>query len=115
VWNKYENYYFRRVYFMSKLCYGREKQVCFKDEKEKREAFEYMLTSTNVNINVHEDNQNQGAWASEDRIHFKNEEGVPDCLKRQMTAGRPGLYGRINCKELCDELQDETERRNLRK
>ena len=25
----------------------------------------------------------------------------PECLKRQMTAGRGDLYGRINCKEFC--------------
>ena len=90
---------------MSKLVYGRNSQVRFKSEEEKEEAIEYILNSSNVNFNVHEDNQDQGAWGSEDRIHFKSEDGVPECLKRQMTAGRSGLYGRINCKEFCAEIK----------
>lgn len=69
------------------------------------EQIEYILTSPNVDSNIHENNQNQGAWGPEDRIHFKREEGVPECLKGNMTAGRPGLYGRINCKEFCKELR----------
>ena len=90
---------------MSKLVYGENGQVRFFSEEEKREAIEYILTSPNVDFNIHENNQNQGAWGPEDRIHFKREEGVPECLKRNMTAGRPGLYGRINCKEFCKELR----------
>ena len=90
---------------MSKLVYGKNKQVRFNSEEEKQEAFNYLLNSPNVNIFIHEDNQNQGAWAPEERIHFFKEEGVPECLKRNMTAGRGSLYGRINCKELCEELR----------
>lgn len=90
---------------MSKLVYGKKGQVRFDNEDEKQEAFQYLLTSSNVDIFVHEDNQEQGAWASEERIHFYNETGVPECLKRNMTAGNGSLYGRINCKELCDELR----------
>lgn len=91
---------------MSKLVYGKKGQVAFSSEEEKAEAFEYLLTSDNVDIFVHENNQEQGAWASEERIHFLREEGVPECLKRQMTAGKAGIYGRINCKELCDEIRN---------
>ena len=83
---------------MSKLIYGKNGQVSFKNEEEKQKAFDYLLTSDNVNVFVHEDNQNQGAWASEERIYFFREEGVPECLKRNMTAGNGSLYGRINCK-----------------
>ena len=90
---------------MSKLVYGENGQVRFFSEEEKREAIEYILTSPNVDFNIHENNQNQGAWGPEDRIHFKREEDVPECLKRNMTAGRPGLYGRINCREFCEELR----------
>ncbi len=72
---------------MSKLVYGKNGQVRFLNEAEKQEAFQYMLTSNNVDIFVHEDNQEQGAWASEERIHFYREAGVPECLKRNMTAG----------------------------
>lgn len=90
---------------MSKLVYGENGQVRFFSEEEKREAIEYILNSPNVDFNIHENNQDQGAWGPEDRIHFKREEGVPECLKRNMTAGRPGLYGRINCKEFCEELR----------
>ena len=90
---------------MSKLVYGENGQVRFFSEEEKREAIEYILTSPNVDFNIHENNQNQGAWGPEERIHFKREEGVPECLKRNMTAGRPGLYGRINCREFCEELR----------
>ena len=88
---------------MSQLIYGNKKQVVFANEQEKREAFNYLLSSPNVKF-THEDNQNQGAWGPEERIHFFKEEGVPECLKRNMTAGRGSLYGRINCKELCMEL-----------
>lgn len=84
---------------MSKLVYGKNEQLKFYNEDEKREAIDYILNSENVNFNVHEDNQLQGAWGSEERIHFRNEDGVPECLKRNMTAGRGGLYGRINCIE----------------
>ena len=97
----------------NKLVLGKEKQVVFKNIEEKREAFSYMLTSDNVNFNIHEPNDKQGAWGPEDRIHFKKEEGIPECLKRQMTAGRGAdLFGRINCKELCEELRDEAGKSN---
>ncbi len=91
---------------MSKLIYGKKGQVYFKSEKEKNEAIEYILNSPNVNFNVHENNQEQGAWAPEDRIHFKKAEGVPDCLKEIMTAGDRSNYGRINCKEFCEEIRE---------
>ena len=97
---------------MSKLVYGKKGQVHFDNEDEKRIAVDYILTSSNVNFNVHENNQDQGAWGPEDRIHFKKEAGVPDCLKRIMTAGRGSLYGRINCKEFCEELRNEAKKRN---
>lgn len=90
---------------MSKPIYGKQGQVRFNNEEEKQEAFDYLLTSSNVDIFVHEDNQNQGAWASEERIHFFEENGIPESLKRNMTAGRGSLYGRINCKELCEEIR----------
>lgn len=98
---------------MSQLIYGKNGQVRFNDESEKMEAIEYLLTSPNVDFDIHENNQEQGAWAPEDRIHFKKEEGVTESLKRMMTAGRPGLYGRINCKEFCDELRNEARKRGM--
>lgn len=96
---------------MEKLVYGKLGQVKFNNIKEKEEAFEYLLTSENVDFNIHENNQLQGAWASEDRIHFKTLVGVPECLKRNMTAGKSGTEGRINCKELCEELREERKKR----
>ena len=96
---------------MSKLVYGKNGQVHFDNESEKKEAIEYILTSSNVDFDIHEDNQDQGAWGPEERINFRSEEGVPNSLKKLMTAGRPGLYGRINCKEFCEELRTEAKRR----
>ena len=96
---------------MGKLVFGKNGQVHFNNENEKQEAIEYLLTSDNVDFDVHEDNQEQGAWGPEERIHFKSAEGVPDCLKCLMTAGKQGLYGRINCKEFCEELRKEAKRR----
>jgi hypothetical protein len=96
---------------VSKLTYGKNGQVKFLNEEEKRQAFEYILTSPNVDFSIHENNQNQGAWAPEDRIHFQSDVGVPESLKRNMTAGNGSLYGRINCKELCDELRAEATNR----
>lgn len=90
---------------MSKLVYGRNGQLRFNNEEEKQQAIEYILNSPNCNFRVHENNQDQGAWGPEDRIHFKREEGVPECLKRNMTAGHSRLYGRINCKEFCEEIR----------
>ena len=92
---------------MEKLIYGKNEQVRFNSEKELEEAVEYILTSPNVDYTIHEDNQNQGAWGSEDRIHFTSEIGVPECLKRNMTAGRGSLYGRINCKEFVEYIKSK--------
>ena len=91
---------------MSKLVYGRKGQVHFNNEEEKQIAIKYILESPNVDFSVHENNQDQGAWGPEDRIHFRVEEGVPDCLKAIMTAGNGSLYGRINCKEFCEEIRE---------
>lgn len=88
---------------MSKLVYGRNGHVRFASESEKREAFEYLRSSPNV-IRVHEDNDEQGAWAPEERIHFKTLDGVPQGLLRNMTAGRGSIAGRINCKELIEDV-----------
>lgn len=101
----------RKEVYYGKTDFWKKGQVHFNNEHEKQEAIEYLLTSDNVDFDVHEDNQEQGAWGPEERIHFKSEESVPDCLKRLMTAGRPGLYGRINCKEFCEEIRKEAKRR----
>lgn len=91
---------------MSKLTYGRNRQVKFFSEAEKEEAINYILnTPSNVDFNVHENNYEQGAWGSEDRIIFYHEYGIPECLKRQLTAGNGSCYGRINCKEFCEEIR----------
>lgn len=97
---------YERMRKMAKLVYGKLGQVSFNSEEEKEEAIQYILTSDNVDYDVHEDNQNQGAWAPEERIHFKSEDGVPDSLKRNMTAGNGSIYGRINCKEFCEEIRN---------
>lgn len=96
---------------MNKLVFGKNGQVRFNSEEELYTAIEYILSSDNVDFNIHEDNQKQGAWAPEERIHFKSETGIPECLKRNLTAGRPGIYGRINCKELCDMVRAEARKR----
>ena len=88
---------------MGKLVFGKNGQVQFKNESEKLEAFDYLRESANV-ILVHEDNQDQGAWGSEERIHFKTLIGVPESLQRCMTAGRGNIAGRINCAELIAEV-----------
>ena len=58
---------------MEKLIYGKNGQVHFDNVTEKREAIEYILTSSNVDFNIHEDNQFQNAWGPEERIHFKKD------------------------------------------
>ena len=95
---------------MSRKYYGKNKQVWFDSQEEEDEAIEYILNSSNVNFEIHEDNQMQGAWAPEERIHFKKETGVPECLKRIMTAGHGSLYGRINCKEFCEVIRDKAKK-----
>lgn len=89
---------------MSKLVYGKNKQVKFRNEAEKREAFDYLVASSDIEFH-HEQNQEQGAWASEKRIYFNSRVGVPAGLVRNWTAGR-GVrpVARINCAELYDEV-----------
>ena len=42
---------------MSKLIYGRNQQIQFKDDNEKQEAIDYILnTPSNVDFKIHEDN-----------------------------------------------------------
>ena len=96
---------------MSQLVFGKNGQVRFDSEEELRIAIDYILSSDNVDFEIHENNQEQGAWGPEDRIHFRSEQGVPECLKRNMTAGRPGIYGRINCKEFCDLIRAKARKR----
>lgn len=89
---------------MTKLVYGKTKQVVFLDEAEKQEAFDYLIHSEEVEF-YHEQNQDQGAWASEKRIHFYSDIGVPTGLRRNWTAGRgTRRKARINCGELYDEV-----------
>lgn len=90
---------------MSKLVFGKNGQVRFNSEEELRIAVDYIVNSSNVDFDIHEDNQNQGAWGPEDRIHFRSEVGVPECLRRIMTAGDRSNYGGINCKEFCEEIR----------
>ena len=96
---------------MSNLVFGKNEQVRFDSEEELRIAVDYILSSDNVDFEIHENNQNQGAWGPEERIHFKSGQGIPDCLKRNMTAGKAGIYGRINCKEFCDIVREEARRK----
>ncbi len=96
---------------MNKLVFGKNGQVRFNSEEELRIAVDYILNSSNVDFDIHEDNQNQGAWGPEERIHFRSEQGVPDCLKRNMTAGKQGIYGRINCKDFCDLVRAEARKK----
>lgn len=88
----------------SKLVYGKNRQVRFLSESEKRDAFDYLINSDDVEFH-HEQNQEQGAWGSEKRIHFYSDVDVPIGLTRNWTAGSGGrLRGRINCAELYDEV-----------
>jgi hypothetical protein len=89
---------------MAKLVYGKNGQVQFLNEDEKREAFDYLINSSDVRF-YDEQNQEQGAWGAEKRIHFRSEAGVPEGLVRNWTAGKgAGAVGRINCAELYDEV-----------
>lgn len=89
---------------MTKLVYGKNQQVQFNDEQEKAVAFDYLVTSPDVEF-YEEQNQDQGAWASEKRIRFLNDEGVPEGLVRNWTKGTGGrVVARINCGELYDEV-----------
>lgn len=88
---------------MTKLVYGKDNQVEFLSEDEKREAFDYLITSSDIEFR-HEPNQESGAWASEKRILFYSTNGVPAGLVRNWTAGVGRAVGRINCGELYDEV-----------
>ena len=46
---------------MNKLVYGKNKQLRFNNEEEKKEAIDYILNSNNVDFKIHENNQLQGA------------------------------------------------------
>lgn len=89
---------------MSKLVYGTRGQVRFTSEAEKREALEYLATSPDVELRF-ERNDEQGAWGPEKRIHFYSEDGVPEGLRRNWTAGTGRVLGRINAADLYDEVK----------
>ena len=89
---------------MSKLVYGKKDQVEFLSEAEKRDAFDYLISSPDVEF-YDEPNHEHGAWGREKSIHFNSETGVPEGLKRNWTAGRGNRpLARINCAELYDEV-----------
>ena len=89
---------------MTKLVYGKNNQVEFLSEAEKQEAIDYLINSPDIEFH-HEQNQESGAWASEKRIYFYSESGVPEGLVRNWTAGLGSrVVGRINCAELYDEV-----------
>lgn len=89
---------------MSKLVYGARNQVRFESEEEKQEALAYLTTSTNVELRL-ERNDEQGAWGQEKRIHFYSEDGVPEGLLRNWTAGTGSVLGRINAADFYDEVE----------
>ena len=96
---------------MTKLVYGRNGQVEFLNEEEKRAAFDYLINSRDIKLQD-EQNQEQGAWGPEKRIYFYSENGVPEALKRNWTSGKGGnVLGRINCAELYDEVYTLRKRR----
>lgn len=88
---------------MTKLVYGKQKQVKFLNEEEKAEAFKYLINSEDVEFHD-EQNQEQGAWGPEKRIRFFSDDGVPDGLRRNWTSGTGAVLGRINCAELYAEV-----------
>ncbi|EGJ36469.1 hypothetical protein [Streptococcus sanguinis] len=91
---------------MTKLTYGKKDQVKFLDESEKIEAINYLKSSSNV-VTVLEHNEEQGAWGSEKRFIIKDDDpNMPVGVRRNLTAGYKGCFGRINCKELYDEIID---------
>lgn len=84
------------------ITYGKNNQVSFENEEEKQEALEYLKNSPNVTI-VHEQNNLQGAWAPEDRFIIKEDDPLmPDGVRKNLTAGNRGCFGRINCRELVE-------------
>lgn len=89
---------------MSKLVYGSQNQVRFESEEEKQEALAYLATSPDVKLRF-EKNDEQGAWGPEKRIHFYSEDGVPEGLRRNWTAGRGRILGRINAADFYDEVE----------
>ena len=90
---------------MSKLVYGKNGQVRFENESEKAEAIAYLVSSTPEEVQFrHERNEEQGAWASEKRIYFYSEDGVPPGLRRNWTAGVGSVLGRINAGDFFDEI-----------
>lgn len=89
---------------MSKLVYGKQGQVRFESEREKEEALKYLATSPDVELRF-ERNDEQGAWGPEKRILFFSENGVPEGLLRNWTAGTGRVLGRINAADLYDEVE----------
>ena len=58
-------------------------------------------------VTVLEHNEEQGAWGSEKRFIIKDDDpNMPVGVRRNLTAGYKGCFGRINCKELYDEIID---------
>lgn len=93
------------VKYMSKICFGKENQVCFRDWHEYYFALGFLANSNNAEIRW-EHNENQGAWGSEGRIHCLVPcERFPQNFN--FTAGRGSVYARINCNDYVKALVEK--------
>ena len=90
---------------MTKLKYGAQGQVSFRNVHEYYFALGFLANTKNAEL-CWENNEEQGAWGSEGRIlcHVPEKE-FPQFFR--FTAGRGNIYARINCNEYVGTLITE--------
>jgi len=83
--------------------FGRKKQIQFNSESEYYQALGYLAKSDGTTSIHWENNELQGAWGSEGRIHFL-EENPTIAGSFSLTAGRPGVKYRTNCNDFIKNI-----------
>ena len=84
------------------LNYGQKNQVSFANEYEYYYALGFLANDNHAELHW-EHNEDQGAWGSEGRIHcLVPQHSFPQNF--MFTAGRSGVYARINCNDYVEAL-----------
>lgn len=84
---------------MYKRYFGSRKQMTFNSREDYYEFLGYLANNNDATSLTWENNEDQGAWGSEGRIQFYNDQ--PDVLKVKLkhTAGTGNIVSRVNCNE----------------
>lgn len=111
--NNSRNIYASTLKGITRKVYSREYPIEINEK-----YYDYQSSKAKRFLRMFNDQYRNGITENLEKAHLKAaairiHHIFPECLKRQMTAGRGDLYGRINCKEFCDELRQIAINRGL--